>query len=194
MGERPNPDTPHPSKRRPPRAPSCRPHSAPSQLARTRAVGLVTGRHTHTPRIHSPWVAGPGRTPQGRAVWLGRATNSGRPSPRQEAPPTGALVLPPQRAKPARKDTRFGVGDGSPDPHLPHPQPVGSGTRPHAPGRAVRGGRAPNPGRPMFRQEAPPPGALVQPPTARIASSQERALWGRRRVTTPTAPAPTASG
>ena len=28
VGERPTPDAPHPGKRRPPRAPSCRPHSA----------------------------------------------------------------------------------------------------------------------------------------------------------------------
>ena len=46
-----------------PQAPSCRPHSAQSQLARARAVVLVTGPHARTPRIHSKWVVGPGRTP-----------------------------------------------------------------------------------------------------------------------------------
>ena len=63
----------------------------------------------------------------------GRAPDPGRPTPRQEAPPPGALVRPPQRAKPARNGARCGVGDGSPRPHPPHPQPVGSGPRPHPP-------------------------------------------------------------
>ena len=62
----------------------------------------------------------------------GRAPDPGRPTPRQEAPPPGTLVPPPQRAKPARKSARCGVGDGSPRPYSPHPQPVGSGPRPHA--------------------------------------------------------------
>ena len=84
---------------------------------------------------------GPDRTPQGRAVGRGRAPNPGRPTPRQGAPPSprGALVPPPQRAKPARKSARCGVGDRSPCPYAPHPQPVGSGPRPHA---ARTGGRA----------------------------------------------------
>ena len=43
MGKRPTPDAPHTGKRRPPRAPSCRPHSAQSQLARARPVGHPTG-------------------------------------------------------------------------------------------------------------------------------------------------------
>ena len=40
---------------------------------------------------------------------------------------------PPQRANPARKSAQGGVSDGSPRPHPPHPQPVGSWRRPHAP-------------------------------------------------------------
>ena len=56
VGERPTPDGPHRGRRRPARAPSCRPHSAPSQHARARAVGLVTGPHARTPRTHSQWV------------------------------------------------------------------------------------------------------------------------------------------
>ena len=64
MGERPTPDAPRPGKRRPQRAPSCRPHSAQSQLAKARAVGLVTGPHAPTVRTRSQWVVGPGRTPE----------------------------------------------------------------------------------------------------------------------------------
>ena len=64
VGERQSPDAPNPGKRRPPRTPSCHPHSAQSQLSRGRAVGLVTGPHAGTPRTHSQWVVGPGRTPE----------------------------------------------------------------------------------------------------------------------------------
>ena len=69
VGESPSPDAPHPSKRRPPRAPSCRPHSAQSQLVRARAVGLVTGPHARIPRTHSQWVVGPGRTAERTSGW-----------------------------------------------------------------------------------------------------------------------------
>ena len=133
VGERPSPDAPHPGERRPPRAPSCRPHSAQSKLASTRAVGFVMGPHARTPRTHSQWVVGPGRMPERtRGVGVGRAPGPGRPTPRQEAPPPGTLMPPPQRAKPARTSARCGVGDGSPLPNPPYPQPVGSGPRPHA--------------------------------------------------------------
>ena len=135
------PRTPHTQARgAPPCAPSCRPHSTQSQLARVRALGLVTGPHTYIPRTHSQWVAGPGRTPQGWAIRRGRAPNPGRPTPRQEAPPPpGAIVPPTECAKPARKRARYGVGDGSPGPHPGHPQTVGSGPRSHA---RRTGGRA----------------------------------------------------
>ena len=76
VGERPTPDAPHPVKRRPPRAPSCRPHNTQSQLARARAVGLVTGPHARSPRTHSQWVVGPGRTPERTS---GRGWESARP-------------------------------------------------------------------------------------------------------------------
>ena len=59
------PWTPHTEARgAPPRAPSCRPHSAQSQRARARAVGLVTGPHAHTP---APTARG-WRTPTARPV------------------------------------------------------------------------------------------------------------------------------
>ena len=64
VGDRPTPKAPPPVKRRPHRAPSCRLHSAPGQLARAHAAGLVTGPHARTPRTHSQWIVGPGRTPQ----------------------------------------------------------------------------------------------------------------------------------
>ena len=132
--ERATPDAPRPGKRRPRRTPSCRPHSTRSPVARERAVGLVTGPHACTPRTHSQWVVGAGRTPQrtgGGRGWEGARPRN--PTPRQEAPPPDAPVPPQQRAKPARQSARCGVGDRSPRPRPPHPQPVGSGPRPHAP-------------------------------------------------------------
>ena len=93
------PQTPYTQQETPPPwAPSCRPHSGQSQLARARAVGLETGSHTHTPCTHSQWVAGPGRTPEGRAVGRGRAPNPGPPTPRREAPPPRAPSCRPHSA------------------------------------------------------------------------------------------------
>ena len=96
VGERPSPDAPHPGKGRPPRAPSCRPHSAQSQLA---TVGLVTGPHARTPRTHSQWVVGPGRTPE-------RTSGRGWESARSRTPHTqaeGPLPGHPHAAPTARK-------------------------------------------------------------------------------------------
>ena len=59
-------------------------------------------------RTHGQWVAGPGGTPQERAVGRERAPNPGRPTPRLEAAPPGALVPPRQRAKPARQRALWG--------------------------------------------------------------------------------------
>ena len=164
----------------PPRAPSCHPESAQSELARVRAMGLVTGPHARTPRTHSQWVVGPGRTPERtRGRWWETARPRTPHSQARGAPPLRTLMPPPQRAKPARKSARCRVGDGSPYPQPPHPQPVGSGPRPHARTDERSGvGERPSPGRPTPRQEAPPPGHPHAAPTARKASSQERALWG----------------
>ena len=171
VGEPRTPETPHPGKRPPPRAPSCCPHSAQSQLARARAVGLVTGLHTHTPHSHSQWVAGPGRTPQGQAVGRGRASSPGCPTPRQK---------PRQRSKPVLKSARCGVGDGSPSAHLRHPQPLERGPRTQA---SRTGGQASESAQPRklrtHARDTPPPGRPRAAPTARKAGSQERALWGR---------------
>ena len=121
-----------------------------------------------------------------------RGWESARPrTPHTQArgAPPGTLMPPPQRAKPARKSARCGVGDRSPRPHPPRTYSqwvVGPGSPPR--GRAVGGGRAPDPGRPTPRQEAPPPGRPRAAPTARKASSKERALWGWWRVPTPAPP------
>ena len=159
------PQTSHTQARgAPPRAPSCCSNSAQSQLARARAVGEVAGPHTHSPRTNSQWVAGPGRTPGGRAVGRGRAPNPERHTLRKEAPPPGAFVPPQQRAKPARKSARPGVARGSPRPHSPHPQQVGSGPRPHAPRTSGRAWKSDEPRTTHIQARGAPPGALVPPP------------------------------
>ena len=99
MGERPTLDAPHPGKKRPPRAPSCRPHSAPSKHAKARAVGLVTGPHAHSPRPHSQWTGSPGRTPQrtGGSGWESAGPRTFHTQAR------GAPPGPPRAAPTARK-------------------------------------------------------------------------------------------
>ena len=97
---RAQPQTPHTQARDPsPRAPSCGPHSAQSELARARAVGLVTGPQAHTTRTHSRRVAGTGRTPQGRAFGRRRAHNPGRPTPRARGAPPGRPCAAPTARK-----------------------------------------------------------------------------------------------
>ena len=67
---------------------------------------------------------------------------------------------PPQRAKPAGKSAHCGVGDGSPCPHPPHPQPVGSGPRPHARKDEWSGvGERPTPNAQHPGKRRPPPRA-----------------------------------
>ena len=74
---------------------------------------------------------------------------------------------PPQRTKPAPKIARCGVGDGSPRPHPPRPQPVGSGPRPHAP---RTGGQPMMPHTQM--RGAPPPGSHMAPPQRAKSASK----------------------
>ena len=61
-------------------------------------------------------------------------------------------------------------------PHSQEKVAAGSGRPPEGP--AAGGGIVPNPGHLSRGQEAPPSRRPCQPPTARKASSQERALWG----------------
>ena len=179
MGDRPTPDAPQPGKRlHPPlRPPSCRSQSAQNQLARARAVGLVTGPHGHSPRTHSQWVVGLGCTPQGRAIWRRRAPIPGHSTPKQEPPPPPrAPSCCPHSAQSQLARARCGVGDGSTRPHPPHPQPMGSGPRPHVPNTGGRGWESAQPWTPHTKARGAPPGRPRASPTARKASSQGQAL------------------
>ena len=176
----------------PPRAPSCRPHSAQRQLARARAVGLVTGPHARTSPHPQPVGSGPRQPAQRAGI---RGWESARPrTPHTQAggapPPPGTLMLPPQHAR-ARA---VGLVTG---PHArtpPHLQPVGSGPRQPAQRAGSRGGRAPDPGRPTPRQEAPPRGALVPPPQRARPARKSACCGVGDRSPRPHPPAPTASG
>ena len=174
MGERPTPDAPHPGRRCPPQAPSCRLHSAQTQLARARAVGLVMGPNARTFRTQSQWVVGPGSPARGQAVGGGRAPDPGRPTTRQEAPPPGTLMPPQQRAR-ARA---VGLVTGPQPRTPPQPQPVGSGPRQPAQRAGSRGRESARPRTLHTKAGGAPPGRRRAAPTARKASSQERALCG----------------
>ena len=132
VGERPTPDAPQPDKRRPSRYQQAAPTA---RKASSQERALPGCRRVPTPAPPAPTAYGnwaPVARLKERVVRGGRVPDLGRPTPRQGAPPPSTLMPPPQRAMPARKSARCGVGDGSPRPYPPRPQPVGSGPRPHA--------------------------------------------------------------
>ena len=157
------------------RAPSCRPHSVQDQLARARAVGLVTGPHGRNPPHPQPVGSGPRQPAQ-------RAGSRGWESARPRTPDTQARGAPPghpHAAPTACKSARCGVGDGSRRPHPPpHPQPAGSGPRQPAQRAGSWGWESARPRMPHTQAGGAFPGRPRAAPTARKASSQERALWG----------------
>ena len=180
--ERPTPDAPHPGRRRPPRAPSCRPHSAQSQLARARAVGLLTGPHARTPRTQSHRVVGPGRTLERTS---GRGWESARPrTPHAQArgAPPGHLHANPTARKASSQECALWVGDGSLRPQPPHPQPVGSGPRPHARKDEWSGvGERPGPAAPQPGRRRPPRAPSCRPysaPSQRARPARKSARCG----------------
>ena len=127
------------------------------------------GPHARTPH---PRPVGSGPRPHARKDgWSGMGE---RPSPDarhpgKRRPPPGTLIPPPQHSR-----ARCGVGDGSPGPHPLHPQPVGSGPRPHARTDERSGvGEHPSPDAPQPGKRRPPQAASCRP-----QSTQERALWG----------------
>ena len=179
VGERPTPDAAHPGKRRPPRAPSCRPHSAQSQLARARAVGSVTGPHARPPRTGSQWVVGPGHTPE-------RTSGRGWESPRPRTPHTKARGAPPRAPSCRPHSAQSGLaragavglvtGTHAGIPCTHSQWVVGHGRTPER--TSGRGWESARPRTPHTQAGGAPPGHPHAAPTARKASSQERALWG----------------
>ena len=178
MGERPTPDAPHAGKRRPPRAPSCRPDSAQSQLARARAVGLVTGPHARTPRTHSQWVVGPGRTPERTR---GRGWESARPrTPHTQAggaPPRAPSCRPHSAQSQLARVRAVGLVTGPRARTPAHPQPVGSGPRPHARTDELSGvGERRTPDAPHQGRRRPPRAPSCRPHSAQSQLGRGRAV------------------
>ena len=95
--------------------PSHNGHRVPRTRERAQHTTDKVPRTAGPPRPHTaPTASGkraPAARPRGQVVGGGRVPDPGRPTPRREAPPPGALVPPPQRAKPARKSARCGVGE-----------------------------------------------------------------------------------
>ena len=150
-------------------APPGHPHAAPTARKSARC-GVGDRSPPPHPRTHSPWVVGPGRTPERTR---GRGWESARPWTLHNQA-RGARPGNPHATPTARKSTRCGVGDGSPRPQRPHPQPVGSGPRPHARTDERSGvGECPSPDAPHTGRRPPP-----RAPSCRPHSTQERALWG----------------
>ena len=175
----PDPGRPTPRQEAPPRAPSCRPHNAQSQLARARAVGSATGPHARSPRTHSQWVVGPGRTPErtsGRGVGERQTTDA--PHSGKRRPPRAPSCRP--HSAPSQHATARAVGlvTGS---HARTPRTHGqwvvgpSRTPERLSGRGWEGVR---PRTPHTQARGAPPGHPHAAPSTRKASSQERALWG----------------
>ena len=153
VGGRPTPDAPHLGKRRPPRATSCRPHSAQSQLARARAVGLLTGPHACIPRTHSHRVVGLSRTPEKTS---GRGWESAQP----RTPHTQARGAPPRHLNAAPTASKAS-------------SQVASGPRPHARDNEWSGMRErPTPGAPHPGKRPPPRAPSCRPHSASSQSAR----------------------
>ena len=83
-------------------------------------MGLVTDPHARTPRTHSQWVVGPGRTPE-------RTSCRGWESARPRTPRTQARCTPPERPR-AAPTARQASAQGQ----LARARAVGLVTGPHA--------------------------------------------------------------
>ena len=172
MGERPTPDAPHQDKRRPPRASSCRPHSAQSQLARVRAVGLVTGPHARTPPHRQPVGIGL-RQPAQRAGSRGWESDRPRtPHTQARGAPPGTLMPPPQHAGARAVGLVTGPHANTP----PQPQPVGSGPRQPVQRAGSRGWESAQPRTPHTEAGGATPGALLRPHSAQSQLARARAV------------------
>ena len=140
VGRAPDPGRPAPRQGAPPRAPSCRPHSAQSQLARARAVGWVTGPQAGAPPHPQPVGSGLRQPAQ-------RAGSRGWESAPHRTPHTQAGSAPPRAPSCCLHSAQSHLARARAvglvtNPHAripPHPQPVGSGPRQTAQRAGSRG-------------------------------------------------------
>ena len=159
-GQRRTPDAPHNGGRPPP--PGDGPPPPPRHAAPTGHAGQADSvvPHNHTPAPTARRWRTPTACPVGGQSGEGHRLTWDAPHNGGSQPPPGdALLPPPQRATPARKGARSGVGAGSPRPQRPHPGHTGRGTLAgRYRGRAAGGGTAPDTRRPSQQWQATPPG------------------------------------
>ena len=123
---------------------------------------------------------------------MGERPTPDAPHPGKGRPSPGTLMPPPQHVR-ARA---VGLVTGPYARTLPHPQPVGSGPRQPAQRAGSRGWENARPRTPHTQARGAPPGQPHAAPTARKASSQERAvgLVTGPHARTPPHPQPVGSG
>ena len=134
-------------------------------------MGLVTGPHARSPRTHSQWVEGPGRTPERTSGRGWESARPGHPKPGQEAPPLGTLKPLPRRASGLARARAVGLVTG---PHARTPRThsqwvVGPGRTPER--MSGRGWESACSRTPHTQARGAPPGPPQAAPTARKASS-----------------------
>ena len=158
-----------------------RAHTAPEPAPRAWRGRPGPGRHLcpeHRERLARTWRGSPTRGHEVRQ----RVTPPATTTARGQVPSHNGHRVPRTReARTTHDELRHGRrSQGQPGPHArtAHPRPVGRGPRPHA-GKDERSGvgerPSPDATHPGKRR---PPGGPRAAPTARKASSQERALWG----------------
>ena len=151
------------------------------------------------PRPHRPHPGHTGRgtpaaRPRGRAAGGGTAPDTRRPSQRWQATPPGDGPPPPPWHAAPTGHAGQGGSVGPPHPHArAHSMWVADPNSPPS-GRALRGGGAPDHGRPSQRWKAPPRERPFATPTASNAGPQGRTLWGRCSVPCPHRPHPGHTG
>ena len=151
---------------RPPRAPRSHPVKPGATAPGVGEGTTATGKPTGAPRATGPdeerrTNPGPRGTPDRHAA----RHNHGRRTGAKPQRPPGALN--PGSAHNTRRTAARDKVPRTAGPPRPHTAPMASGKRalsPRPKGRVVGGGRAPDPGHPTPRQEAPPPGPLMRPP------------------------------
>ena len=154
----------------------------PRQRAKPPRKSMRCGVGDGSPRPSPPHLRPVGSGPRPHAPRTGeRAWESAKlwtPNIQTIGAPPGALVPPPQRAKPAHKSAHCRAADGSPRPQPPRPRKTGSGSRlptTWTGGRRER--ERAKPWMPQARAMGAPSGGPRLAPTAHNAGPRERALW-----------------
>ena len=129
-------------------------------------MGSVTGPHARTPPHLQPVGSGPRQHAQRAGSQGWESARLRRPTPRQEAPPPGTLMPPPQHARARAVGSVTGPHARTP----PHPQPVGSGPRQPAQRAGTRGWERARPRTPDTQAGGAPP--LAPPCRPHSAQSQ----------------------